>query len=98
MNELQMEVSYLRYFLRLCHALGHVISRALCHATLGDDQLTNSSNHLFEGISKVKTPAVKAFKATYQGRYTLRDCEGEPLSMTAMETITDLLLEIMEVT
>jgi len=45
----------------------------------------------------VKTPAVKAFKATYQGRYTLRDCEGDALSMTAMETVTDLLLEIMEV-
>lgn len=51
-----------------------------------------------KGISKVKTPAVRAFKATYQGRYTLRDWEGEPLSMTAMETVTDLLLEIMEVT
>ena len=79
-----------------------ILSRALCYATLGDsvtsDYLTNSYNNLFEGISKVKTPAVKAFKATYQGRYTLRDCEGEPLSMTAMETITDLLLEIMEVT
>lgn len=50
-----------------------------------------------EGISKVKTPAVKAFKATYQGRYTLRDCEGDALSMSAMETVTDLLLEIMEV-
>lgn len=51
----------------------------------------------FEGISKVKTPAVKAFKATYQGRYTLRDCDGDAMSMTAMETVTDLLLEIMEV-
>lgn len=50
-----------------------------------------------EGISKVKTPAVKAFKATYQGRYTLRDCESDALSMSAMETVTDLLLEIMEV-
>ena len=46
----------------------------------------------------MKTPAVKAFKATYQGRYTLRDSDGDALSMTAMETITDLLLEIMEVT
>ena len=45
----------------------------------------------------MKTPAVKAFKATYHGRYTLRDCEGDALSMSAMETITDLLLEIMEV-
>ena len=45
----------------------------------------------------MKTPAVKAFKATYQGRYTLRDCEGDALSMSAMETVTDLLLEIMEV-
>ena len=97
-----------------CHALGHAtlsvalrhsIRGGLCHAryvTLDDSvtfgKLTNSYNRLFEGISKVKTPAVKAFKATYRGRYTLRDCEGEPLSMTAMETITDLLLEIMEVT
>ena len=40
-----------------------------------------------EGISKVKTPAVKAFKATYQGRYTLRDCESDALSMSAMETV-----------
>lgn len=40
---------------------------------------------------------MKAFKATYQGRYTLRDCEGDALSMTAMEKVTDLLLEIMEV-
>ncbi|XP_020613799.1 neurofibromin-like [Orbicella faveolata] len=59
-------------------------------------ELSSPKFYLLFGISKVKTPAVKAFKATYQGRYTLRDCEGEPLSMTAMETITDLLLEIME--
>ena len=45
----------------------------------------------------MKTPAVKAFKATYQGRYTLRDSDGDALSMTAMEKVTDLLLEIMEV-
>ena len=45
----------------------------------------------------MKTPAVKAFKATYHGRYTLRDCESDALSMSAMETVTDLLLEIMEV-
>lgn len=109
-----MDASCLRYFCILSRSRSrHVISRAasqhsrrycraLRHATLDDsvtfDKLTNSYNRQFEGISKVKTPAVKAFKATYQGRYTLRDCEGEPLSMTAMETITDLLLEIMEVT
>ena len=45
----------------------------------------------------MKTPAVKAFKATYQGRYTLRDSDGDALSMTAMEKVADLLLEIMEV-
>ncbi|KAJ7378700.1 Neurofibromin 1 [Desmophyllum pertusum] len=59
-------------------------------------ELSSPKFYLLFGISKVKTPAVKAFKATYQGRYTLRDCEGEALSMTAMETVTDLLLEIME--
>lgn len=59
-------------------------------------ELSSPKFYLLFGISKVKTPAVRAFKATYQGRYTLRDWEGEPLSMTAMETVTDLLLEIME--
>lgn len=59
-------------------------------------ELSSPKFYLLFGISKVKTPAVKAFKATYQRRYTLRDWEGESLSMTAMETVTDLLLEIME--
>lgn len=59
-------------------------------------ELSTPKFYFLFGISKVKTPAVKAFKATYHGRYTLRDCEGDALSMSAMETITDLLLEIME--
>ncbi|XP_015765754.1 PREDICTED: neurofibromin-like [Acropora digitifera] len=59
-------------------------------------ELSTPKFYLLFGISKVKTPAVKAFKATYHGRYTLRDCESDALSMSAMETVTDLLLEIME--
>jgi hypothetical protein len=50
------------------------------------------------GISKIKSPAVKAFKATHRGqRFYLRESEGEIMSMTSMETVTDVLLEIMEV-
>ena len=43
-------------------------------------------------------PSVKAFTSNQHGhRYTLRQTGGEPMKMAAVETITDLLLEIMEV-
>ena len=43
-------------------------------------------------------PSVKAFTSNQHGhRYTLRETGGEPMKMAAVETITDLLLEIMEV-
>ena len=52
----------------------------------------------FPGISKIKSAAAKAFKTSQRGqRFYLRETEGEVMTMMSVETVTDALLEIMEV-
>ncbi|KAK3754965.1 hypothetical protein QZH41_017349 [Actinostola sp. cb2023] len=60
-------------------------------------ELSSPKFYLLFGISKIKSPAVKAFKATQRGqRFYLRETEGEVMTMPSVETVTDVLLEVME--
>ncbi|XP_048582480.1 neurofibromin-like isoform X2 [Nematostella vectensis] len=60
-------------------------------------ELSTPKFYLLFGISKIETPAVKAFRATQRGhRFHIKDSGGASITMPNIETITEVLLEIME--
>jgi hypothetical protein len=53
---------------------------------------------LLFGISKVKSAAVIAFRSSYRDRsFSPGSYERETFALTSLETVTEALLEIMEV-
>lgn len=55
--------------------------------------------YLLFGISKVKSAAVIAFRSSYRDRsFSPGSYERETFALTSLETVTEALLEIMEVT
>lgn len=54
--------------------------------------------YLLFGISKVKSAAVIAFRSSYRDRsFSPGSYERETFALTSLETVTEALLEIMEV-
>lgn len=55
--------------------------------------------YLLFGISKVKSAAVIAFRSSYRDRsFSPGSYERETFALSSLETVTEALLEIMEVT